>query len=119
MVSPESGEQLYLYLAVFEKTFVAVLVKKTLKGQFLVYYVSKALHNSKFSYNRIEKLANSLLMAFRKLRPYFQSHHIIVLTDQSLKEILQKMTTFSRMVKQSIKLSEYNLEFQLRQSTKA
>ena len=88
LVSPEAGEGLYLYLASSEETLAAVLIKKTPKGQLPVYYVSKALHDSEFNYSKIEKLAYSLLMAFRKLRQYFQSHHITVLTDQPLNEVL-------------------------------
>ena len=42
-----------------------------------------------------------------------------MLTDQPFKEILQKVTTFGRMVKWSIKLNEYSLEFRLRQSIEA
>ena len=58
-------------------------------------------------------------MASRKLRQYFQSHPITVLTDQPLKEVLQKMTTSGRMVKWSIELSKYGLEFRPRKSIKA
>ena len=68
LVSPKSGEQLYLYLAASEKTLTVVIIKETLKSQFLIYYVSKALHDSKLNYSRIEKLAYSLLMASHKLR---------------------------------------------------
>ena len=71
LVSPKAREKLYLYLAASEETLAAVLIKETPKGQLLVYYVSKALHDSEFNYNKIEKLAYSLLMAFRKLRQYF------------------------------------------------
>ena len=42
-----------------------------------------------------------------------------MLTDQSLKEVLQKMTTSGRMVKWNIELSEYSLEFRPRKSIKA
>ena len=75
-----------------------VLIKETLKGQFPIYYVSKALHDSELNYSRIEKLAYSLLMAFKKLRQYFQSHHITILTDQPFKGPTN-MTTSGRMVK--------------------
>ena len=88
LVSPETREKLYLYLATSEETLAAVLIKETPKGQLPVYYVSKALHDSKFNYSKIEKLAYFLLMASRKLRQYFQSHHVTVLTDQPLKEVL-------------------------------
>ena len=95
-----------------------MLIKETPKGQLPVYYVSKALHDSELNYNKIEKLTYSLLTAFRKLRQYFQSHHITVLTDQPLKKVLQRMTTSSRMVKWSIELNEYGLEFRPRKSIK-
>ena len=96
-----------------------MLIKETPKGQLPVYYVSKALNDSEFNYSKIEKLAYSLLTTFRKLKQYFQSHYITVLTDQPLKEVLQMMTTSGRMVKWSIELSEYGLEFRPRKSIKA
>ena len=102
LVSPKAGKKLYLYLVASEETLAAVLIKETSKGQLPVYYVSKALHDSEFNYNKIEKLAYSFLTASRKLRQYFQSHHITILTDQPLKEVLQRMTTSGRMVKWSI-----------------
>ena len=111
LVSPETGEKLYFYLAASEETLATVLIKETPKGQLPIYYVNKALHDSELNYAKIEKLAYSLLMASRKLRQYFQSHHITVLTDQPFKKVLQKMTTSGRMVKWSIELSEYGLEF--------
>ena len=42
-----------------------------------------------------------------------------MLTNQPLKEVLQRMTTSGRMVKWSIELSEYGLEFCPRKSIKA
>ena len=84
-----------------------------------MYYVNKAFHDSKLNYSQIEKLAYSLLMASPRLRQYFQSHHIIILIDQFLKKVLQKMITSGRMVKQSIELSEYSLEFNPRQYIEA
>ena len=99
LISLGMGKKLYLYLEASEETLAAVLVKETSKGQFSIYYVSKTLHDSELNYSRIKKLAYSLLMASRKLRQYFQSHHIIVLTDQPLKEVPQRMSTFGRMVK--------------------
>ena len=96
-----------------------MLIKETPNGQLPVYYVSKALHDSEFNYNKIEKLAYSLLTVSIKLRQYFQSHHITMLTDQPLKEVLQRMTMSGQMVKWSIELSEYGLEFRPRKSIKA
>ena len=118
-VSPTLGEILYLYLAASDETLTAVLIKEISRKQLPMYYVSKALHLSELNYSKIEKLAYTLIMASRKLRQYFQSHHIVILTDQPIKDILQKMSSSGRMVKWSVELSEYSLEFRPRRAIKA
>ncbi|GMH31256.1 hypothetical protein Nepgr_033099 [Nepenthes gracilis] len=50
----------------------------------------------------------ALVYAARKLRPYFQSHRIVVLTDQPLKSILQKPETSDRLVKWAVELGEFD-----------
>ncbi|KAM1027617.1 hypothetical protein ACFX2A_041358 [Malus domestica] len=50
-----------------------------------VYYASKALQDAEIRYSNIEKLALALVMFARKLRPYFQTHSIIVLTNHPLR----------------------------------
>ena len=60
-----------MYLAASDETPTVVLIQETSKWQFLVYYVSKAMHSSKLNYKKIKKLTYALLMASRKLRQYF------------------------------------------------
>ena len=71
LAKPSTSEALYLYLAISEKPLSAVLVKKEDKVQKPVYYVSKVLHGAEENYSVIEKFALALVMASRKLRPYF------------------------------------------------
>ncbi|XP_012852918.1 PREDICTED: uncharacterized protein LOC105972502 [Erythranthe guttata] len=59
----------------------------------------------------MEKLALALINAARKLRPYFQSHQVIVLTNYPLKQILRSPETSGRLAKWAIELSEYGVEF--------
>lgn len=61
----------------------------------------------------------ALVVEVRKLRQYFQACHIIVLSDQPLKDILQRMSTSGRMVKWSIELSEFSIKFFPRKAIKA
>ena len=63
LVSPEMRETLYLYLAASKETMAVILIRKTPKRQFSMYYVSKTLHSSKLNYKKIEKLMCVLLMA--------------------------------------------------------
>ncbi|GFZ05203.1 hypothetical protein Acr_17g0007750 [Actinidia rufa] len=70
-------------------------------------------------YPKIEKLAYALMIAARKLRHYFQAHPIIVLTDQPLKHILQRPDTSGRLLKWSVELSEFHIEYKPRTAIKA
>ena len=45
----------------------------------------------------MEKLAFALVMAAQKLKPYFQAHTIIVLTDQPLKKAMNSPEAVGRM----------------------
>ncbi|XP_077242546.1 uncharacterized protein LOC143883065 [Tasmannia lanceolata] len=84
-----------------------------------VYYVSQILHDVELRYQKVEKIAYALVLAARKLRPYFQSHTIDVLTDQQLRQILHKPDSFGRLVKCSIELSEFDIQHKPRPAIKA
>ena len=72
LLSPsKSSEELYLYLAMSPYAMSSALIKEEGKVQKPVYYTSKALRGAEGRYPSIEKLAFSLLIAARKLRPYF------------------------------------------------
>ena len=43
---------------------------------------------AKTNYPIIKKFAYALVMANRKLRPYLEAHKVVVLTSQSLKNVL-------------------------------
>ncbi|XP_024042712.1 uncharacterized protein LOC127901426 [Citrus sinensis] len=67
----------------------------------------------------MEKWAVALITAARKLRPYFQAHQIIVMTDQPIRQVLQKPDASGRLVKWSVELSEFDLSYRLRGAIKA
>ena len=46
-----------------------------------VYYASQALCSAEERYPPMEKLAFALVTAARKLKPYFQTHTVNVMTD--------------------------------------
>ncbi|GFZ00843.1 hypothetical protein Acr_14g0004780 [Actinidia rufa] len=116
---PTSDEDLYVYLSVSPTAISAVLVREEDKIQKPIYYVSKTLIGAEVRYPRIEKIAYALMIAARKLRHYFQAHSIIVLTDQPLKQILQRPDTSGRLLKWSIELSEFHIEYKPRTAIKA
>nr|XP_025680553.1 uncharacterized protein LOC112782405 [Arachis hypogaea] len=70
-------------------------------------------------YPKIEQLALTLIITARRLRHYFQSHTIIVRTNQPLRQILTKPELAGRLIKWSIELSEFDIQFQPRSALKA
>ena len=83
LLSPsKEGEDLFLYLAVSVTAVSVALIREENRVQLPVYYVSQAFQGAKAQYPPIEKITFALIVASRKLRPYFQANPIIVMTDQ-------------------------------------
>ena len=117
--SPIPKEKLYMYLAVSEWAISAVLFRcPSPKEQKPIYYVSRALADVETRYSKMELTALALLSAVQKLRPYFQAHPVVVLTNQPLRNILHKPDLTRRMLQWAIELSEFEIEFQPRLSMK-
>ena len=120
LLSPsKEGENLYLYLAVSASAVSAALIREEGKKQLPVYYVSQALQGAESRYPRIEKIAFALIVASRKLRQYFQSNPILVMTDQPIKKSMSKPEAAGRMVQWAIELSQFDIEFHPRTAIKA
>ena len=86
LLSPSQlGEELFLYLAVSLTAASATLVREEERMQKPVYYTSRALRDVEERYLPMEKLAFTLVTVARKLKPYFQAHMVIILTDKPLR----------------------------------
>ncbi|XP_012836309.1 PREDICTED: uncharacterized protein LOC105956941 [Erythranthe guttata] len=109
---------LLLYLATSADATSAVLIRNGEKGHQPIYYRSCAFQGAEQRYTTMEKLALALINAARKLRPYFQSHQVVVL-NYPLKQILRSPETSGRLAKWAIELSEYGVEFKPRPAIKA
>nr|CAN82409.1 hypothetical protein VITISV_023301 [Vitis vinifera] len=117
--SPIPKEKLYMYLAVSEWAISAILFRcPSPKEQKPIYYVSRALADVETRYSKMELTALALRSAAQRLRPYFQAHPVIVLTDQPLRNILHKPDLTGRMLQWAIELSEFGIEFQPRLAMK-
>ncbi|XP_075496471.1 uncharacterized protein LOC142533545 [Primulina tabacum] len=58
-------------------------------------------------------------MTAQKLRPYFLSHHIIVLTNSPLGRIMTHSEVSEQMIKWTVELGEYDIEYKPRVAIKA
>ena len=77
-----------------------------------IYYVSKAQLDAETRYSHLEKLALALIVAARKLRPYFQAHPIVVVPSFPIKLVLHKPEVSGRLAKWAVELWEYDVIFQ-------
>ena len=119
LAKPKDGETLYMYLAILEAAVSAALVREDEGKQQPIYYVSNTLLDAETRYTQLEKLALALVTAGRKLRPYFQCHPIVVLTQYPLRSILHKPELSGRMTKWAVELSEYDITYQPRTAIKS
>ncbi|KAK3003068.1 hypothetical protein RJ639_018812 [Escallonia herrerae] len=118
-LKPVTGEDLFLYLSISEVTVSTVLIREEEGKQRPVYYISKVLQDVETRYPRIDKVALALVTSARKLRPYFQSHTIVVLTDQPLGKVLQNPDASGRLVNWLVELGEFDIKYQPRTTIKA
>ena len=66
--------------------------------------MGKRLLDAETRYLELEKLDLALIVASRKLRPYFHVHMIEVLTNYPLRQVLQKSKASGRLLKWVIEL---------------
>ncbi|XP_073064019.1 uncharacterized protein [Primulina eburnea] len=119
LAKPAAGEPLWVYLSATEGAMSSVLVKSEGSVQQPVYYVSHALKGAEIRYSGLEKLALALVMTARRLRPYFLSHPIVVLTNSPLGRILTHSDMSGRLIKWTTELGEYDIQYEPRTSIKA
>ncbi|KAK3012431.1 hypothetical protein RJ639_008333 [Escallonia herrerae] len=115
---PFPGEDLLIYLSVTEVAVSTVLIREEDGVQKPIYYVSKVIQDVETRYPKIDKLALALIISARRLRPYFQSHTIVVLTDQPLRKVLLSPEASGRLVNWSVELGEFDLQYKPRTAIK-
>ena len=66
----------------------------------------------------MEKLAFALVIAARKLKPYFQAYMVIILIDKLLRRAISNPEAAGRMALWAIELSECDIQYRSRTSIK-
>ena len=98
LVSLEPGETLFVCLEVSDVLVSAALFKEDEnRKQRTVFFVSKSLADVETRYSHLEQTTLALRIATKKLRPYFQAHPIVVLTDLPLRSTIHKPDMSERM----------------------
>ena len=97
----------------------SVLVKEDRGKQRLIFYTSQRMTGAETRYSTLEKMALAVVTLAQKLRPYFQSHSIVILTNLPLRTVLQNTNNSGRLSKWAIQLSEYDITFQSKPAAKS
>jgi hypothetical protein len=84
-----------------------------------MYYVSVVLVDAKTHYSQPQKLLYTLLLTSRKLCRYFQAHKITVPSLFLPGEIIHNCNANGRIVKWSVELGEFDIEFFPQQTIKS
>nr|KYP57086.1 Retrovirus-related Pol polyprotein from transposon 17.6 [Cajanus cajan] len=119
LTKPQTDFPLLVYLSAFDNAVSAVLVQEKGNSQLPIYFVSRVLQGAEVHYQKIEKLALTIVITARKLRHYFQSYEMVIRTDYPIRQVLQKPDLAGRMIKWSIELSEFAIKYEPRGAIKA
>ena len=85
----EPGEDLFMYLSVFDHVVSAMLLRDQGVQQ-PVYYISKTLVDVETRFLPLEKQVLALVHATRKLPHYFRAHIVFVLTEYPLQSLFKR-----------------------------
>ncbi|KAL6130400.1 hypothetical protein ACLB2K_068779 [Fragaria x ananassa] len=114
----KAGRCAPIYLSVSIAAISSVLIREEWKHEEAIYYVSKRFADAESRYLEIKKLALALVTLARKLKPYFQAHTIMVMTNQPLKQMLWKHEPSGRLIKWVVELGEFDIHYNPRTTVK-
>jgi ribonuclease HI len=125
LVSPAAGEALLIYIAATTQVVSAtIVVERREEGHALliqrpVYFISEVLSETKIRYPQIQKLLYAVILTRRKLRHYFESHPVTVVSSFPLGEIIQCREASGRIAKWAVELMGETLSFAPRKAIKS
>jgi ribonuclease HI/transposase InsO family protein len=119
-----AGARLVNIAATTQVVSAAVVVERGEEGHALliqrpVYFISEVLSETKVRYPQIQKLLYTVILTRRKLRHYFESHTVTVVSSFPLGEIIQCREASGRIAKWAVELMGETLSFAPRKAIKS
>ena len=96
LCKPKLGTPPRLYFTITEKAISLVLLQVQDQVQRPIYFITKVLQGPEVK--ALEKAALAVVFSARRLRHYFQSFTVIVMTNLPIRKVLQKPDVAGRMV---------------------
>jgi hypothetical protein len=125
LVPPAAGEALLIYVAATTQVVsAAIVVERREEGHALpvqrsVYFISEVLSETKIRYPQIQKLLYAVILKRRKLRHYFESHPVTVVSSFPLGEIIQCREASGRIAKWAVEIMSETILFAPRKAIKS
>jgi hypothetical protein len=125
LVLPAAGEALLIYVAATtQMVSAAIVVERREEGHALlvqrpVYFISEVLSETKICYPQIQKLLHVVILTRRKLRHYFESHLVTVVSSFPLGEIIQCREASGRIATWAVELMGETLSLVPRKAIKS
>jgi ribonuclease HI len=125
LVPPAAGEALLIYVSASTQVVsAAIVVDRREEGHALpvqrpVYFISEVLSETKIHYPQIQKLLYAVILTRRKLRHYFESHPVTVVSSFPLGEIIQCREASGRIAKWAVEIMGETISFAPRKAIKS
>jgi hypothetical protein len=125
LVPPAAGEALLIDIAATTQVVsAAIVVERREEGHALlvprlVYFISEVLSETKIHYPQIQKLRYAVILTRRKLRHYFESHSVAVVSSFPLGEIIQCREASGRIAKWVVEIMDETISFAPRKAIKS
>jgi hypothetical protein len=125
LVPPAAREALLIYVAATTQVVsAAIVVERREEGHALliqrsVYFISEVLSETKICYPQIQKLLYAVILTRRKLRYYFESHPVTVVSSFPLGEIIQCREASGRIAKWAVELMGETISFSPQKAIKS
>jgi ribonuclease HI len=125
LVPPAAGEAILIYIAATTQVVsAAIVVERREEGHALlvqrpIYFISEVLSETKIRYPQIQKLLYAVILTQRKLRHYFESHPVTVVSSFPLGEIIQCQEALGRIAKWVVKIMGETISFAPRKAIKS
>jgi ribonuclease HI len=125
LVPPAAREALLIYVAATTQVVsAAIMVERREEGHALpvqrsIYFISEVLSETKIRYPQIQKLLYMVILTRRKLRHYFESHSVTVVSSFPLGKIIQCREASCRIVKWAVEIMGETILFAPRKAIKS